>query len=91
MAKITVNPEYNLPLIAANAGQADNDKILYRGGELHVEGVTQKALDDALAAYDHVQDAPRPEPSELEILKSVLKTKGIITDTDIEAEKVKKK
>jgi len=87
MAKITVNPEYNLPLIAENAGQGDIEKRLYRDGQLHVEGVTQKALDDALAAYNHAQDAPQAEPSELETLKAALKAKGVLADADIVAAK----
>ena len=83
MAKITVNPEYNLVLIAENAGQGDIEKRQYRDGFLHVEGVTQKALDDALAAYDHAQDAPQAEPSEIEVLREALKAKGTLTDADM--------
>jgi len=90
MAKITVNPEYNLPLIAENAGQGDIEKRLYRDGQLHVEGVTQKALDDALAAYDHAQDAFEVEPNEIEILKDVLREKGVITDEEISDKRLEK-
>ncbi|MCB1557230.1 MAG: hypothetical protein KDJ15_07965 [Alphaproteobacteria bacterium] len=91
MAKITAPVEYNLALIAEQAGQGDEDKRFYRNGELHVEGVTQAALDAALAGYDHATQAPVPEPSELEILKDALKTKGVLADADLTAAQTKLK
>lgn len=51
-ANIIVPPEFNLAFIAESAGNADLDSRLYHEGRLYVSGVTQKALDDALAAYD---------------------------------------
>jgi len=68
MAKITVSADYNLPLIAERAGQPDADKRLYRNGELHVEGVTQAALDAALAGYDDAVDG-LPDAEILEALR----------------------
>jgi len=88
MAKITVNPAYNLPLIAENAGQSDIEKLLYRDGELYVEGVSQNALDGALAAYDPEIDAAVAKPSDLDILKEVLREKGVITEKEISDKKL---
>lgn len=91
MAKIKVSPEYNLELISENAGQPDIEKRHYQGGFLYVEGVTQAALDAALAGYDHATQAPKPEPSEMEVLKDALKTKGVLADADLLAAKTKLK
>lgn len=52
-ASIIAPPEYDLVKIATSSGQPDVEKRFYREGALHVEGVTQEALDAALAAYDH--------------------------------------
>lgn len=49
MAKIKVDPELNLPAIAAAAGQSDITKIVFRTDELYVQDVTQEALDEAVA------------------------------------------
>ena len=56
MAKITVDPTYNLEKIANDAGQADPTKRSYSAGQLIVEGVTQAALEAALSAYDDETD-----------------------------------
>tara|TARA_R110002124_G_scaffold266813_1_gene433802 strand:+ start:11499 stop:11837 length:339 start_codon:yes stop_codon:yes gene_type:complete len=56
IAKIKVNPNYNLPLIAVIAGQPEMNSRYYLDGYLHVQGVTQAALDSALAGYDDSVD-----------------------------------
>ena len=90
MAEITVSPEFNLEYIAESAGQLDVNKRLYRNGKLIVTGVTQKALNAALAAYDDLKDGLKGDnPTEMEILKDALKTKGHITDGDLTAAKDK--
>lgn len=86
-AKIKVNAAFNLPYIAEQAGQPETEKRFYKGGFLHVEDVTQKALDDALAAYDDAVNGVEPQIDELEALKETLKRKGILSDQDIESAK----
>jgi hypothetical protein len=53
VAIATVDPTWNLPQIlkAAGAGKDDESNIL--GDQLSVQGVTQQALDAAVAGYDH--------------------------------------
>lgn len=53
MASIPVPHDYDLVAIATAAGVPDPDKRRYIAGVLHVDGVSQAALDGALAAYDH--------------------------------------
>jgi hypothetical protein len=53
VAQIAVPADYDLPTIAAAAGNSDVAARRYAGGVLHVDGVTQQQLDDALAGYDH--------------------------------------
>jgi len=48
---VTVPEDYNLEQIAANAGQPSDDQRWYMDGKLFVNGPTQQALDDAVAAY----------------------------------------
>ena len=50
-ANIALNPAFNLPLIAERAGNGAPEARTYRAGRLYVEGVTQKALNAALAGY----------------------------------------
>lgn len=58
-ASIEVSPEYNLEKIATIAGNVSVEGRLYRDGRLYVEGVTQEALDAALAAYDHAAETAK--------------------------------
>ena len=58
-ASIEVSPEYNLEKIATLAGNARVEGRLYRDGRLYVDGVTQEALDAALAAYDHAAETAK--------------------------------
>lgn len=51
-ASIKLSPEYQLKEIAEAAGQPDLHKRRYVNGELIVEGISQSALDAAVAAYD---------------------------------------
>lgn len=53
VAKIAVPADYDLPSIAAAAGNGDVEARRYADGLLYVEGVTQQQLDDALAGYDN--------------------------------------
>ena len=45
--------DYNLPAIAETAGNGDDELRWVLEDRLYVEGVTQDALDAALAAYVH--------------------------------------
>lgn len=61
MAKIKVSAEYNIVKIIESAGANAKDAH-YRRGELHINGITQQALENALAAYDDAaQGLPNPE------------------------------
>lgn len=53
---IDVNPEWNLPLIATNAGAT---KFTYRGGQLYTD-VDDTALQAAIDAYDHDAEMAKP-------------------------------
>lgn len=53
MASVNVPPDFSMPLIAQSAGQLSDHGFRYSHGLLYVDDVTQEALDDALAAYDH--------------------------------------
>lgn len=88
MAKIKVSADFDLPLIAENAGNGKFEDRRYYKGELHVKNVTQKALNDALAAYAHVE--PIKPLSDFEALKQTLITKGIITEQEFKDKKDKK-
>lgn len=51
-AHIEIDADNDLVLIAEMAGEPSVDKRYYQAGAFYVEGVTQGALDAALAAYD---------------------------------------
>lgn len=51
-ASIVVPAHFDLPLIAAAAGQSDPEQRWYSEGRLFVVGVDQASLDGALAGYD---------------------------------------
>lgn len=59
IASIDVPPEADLVAIAAAAGNAALEDRWYSGGRLHVRGVTQEALDAAVA---QIGTAPPPPP-----------------------------
>lgn len=61
IASAELPPEWGLRLIADAAG--GDDRVWYDGARLHVPGVTQEALDAAVAAYDPEQSAPAPVPA----------------------------
>lgn len=53
VANIEVSPTANLQLIATRAGNGELGARHYLEGRLYVAGVSQQALDGALAEYDH--------------------------------------
>lgn len=56
IASVALPPDYDLTAIAAAAGAAAGD-CLYEAGALSVTGITQAALEAAVAAYDHAAAA----------------------------------
>lgn len=53
VATISINETADISGICESAGQPEMSKRRYEDGVLHVDGITQAALDAALAAYDH--------------------------------------
>lgn len=56
IAKALVDVSWNMPEIAARAGQPDKELISYHNGYLEVPGVTQEALEAAVASFDNTAD-----------------------------------
>lgn len=77
-ATIEVSTEYNLEKIATIAGNASVEGRLYRDGRLYVEGVTQEALDAALAAYD--RDA---EMATRDALSRIVRLEALIRENKV--------
>lgn len=61
MATIEVPANYDLVKIAAAAGQPDPEMRSYHDGVFEVQGVAQKDLDAALAAYDHQTETSKKQ------------------------------
>lgn len=60
-AFIEVSAFFDLGKIAEMAGSVSPYNRIYRDGRLYVDGVTQEALDAALAAYDHAAETAKRE------------------------------
>ncbi|MFC5358267.1 hypothetical protein [Azospirillum himalayense] len=61
VASAELPPEWSLRVIADAAG--GDDRVWYDGARLHVPGVTQEALDAAVAAYDPERAPAGPVPA----------------------------
>lgn len=59
IARALVDVDWNMPAIAARAGQPDKELISYHNGYLEVPGVTQDALEEAVASFDNAADEKR--------------------------------
>ncbi|MEE4947090.1 tail fiber assembly protein [Pseudomonas alliivorans] len=53
MAKAKVPFYWDMPWIRTASGQLDFSMSYYDGEYMHIEGVTQEAMDAAIASYDH--------------------------------------
>lgn len=61
MATVKLPPGYSPKAIANAAGQYDFEKYYLSGDDLYVDGVTQEALEAALAAYDPVAETRKQQ------------------------------
>lgn len=68
-ASIAVSVEYDLASIAESAGQTDASRRKYSEGVFYVQGVSQSALDGALAAYDHLAAVKARKKADLATLR----------------------
>lgn len=86
MAKVEIEPRFNLAAIAEEAGQPDVDKREYVNGFLFVKDVTQQRLD--AAALNKIVATPLPRsaaPLDAEELATLLITDGTMTQAKIDA------
>jgi len=67
MAQIKVKNTHDLLAIAKDAGQSDPFKVLYKGDSLHVHGVTQAALDQAVLAADPLAALRKQKKAEIKL------------------------